>query len=195
MDKNINYIKQCFGLFGHLALGQQPGQRKAICSSQILQPQGSLSGVQALDLMKVNQIQDVSDKTLGAHISVFFNETTFHNNISDQLYCQEQFLLFLPLIPLCFYSPWTPRPPLFYCSSSSLSFFLCFFNMLKTFFISPQSQTRSTPVSFCPQTLYLLSETKQPPSCQAISCFCYTEGKHWSMPLIHSILFLILQLK
>lgn len=104
MDKNINYNKQCLGLLGHLALGQPAGQGKAICSSQTLQPQGSLSGVQALDLMKVNQIQDVSDKTFGGHISVFFNETTFHNNISDQPYCQEQFFLFLPLLPLCFFT-------------------------------------------------------------------------------------------
>lgn len=103
MDKNINYIKQDLGFLGHLGLRQEPGQRKAICNSQTLQPQGSLSGVQALDMMKVNQIRDISDKTFGAHISVFFNETTFHNNISDQLYCQEQF--FLPLLSLCFYSP------------------------------------------------------------------------------------------
>lgn len=177
MDKNINYNKQCLGLLGHLALGQPAGQGKAICSSQTLQPQGSLSGVQALDLMKVNQIRDVSDKTFGGHISVFFNETTFHNNISDQPYCQEQFFLFLPLLPLCFYSPWTPCPPLFYCSSFSLPFFLCFFNLLKVFFISPQSQTRSTFVSFCPQTLYLFSETKQSFSCQVISSFFLHRGK------------------
>lgn len=191
MDKNINYIKQCLGLFGHLARGQQPGQGKAIYSSQTLQPQGSLSEVQALDLMKVNQIQDVSDKTFGAHISMFFNETTFHNNISDQLYCQEQFFLFLPLLLLCF--TLLELPALLYFIAP-LPFFLCFFNLLKAFFISPQSQTRST-VSFCPQTLYLLSETKQSPSCQVISCFCYSEGKHWLMPRIHSNLCSILQLK
>lgn len=132
---------------------------------------------------------------ISANISVFFNEATFHNNVSDRLYCQEQFFLFLPLLPLCFYSPWTPCPPLFYCYSSNLPFFLCFFNLLKAFFISPQSQTRSTSVSFCPQTLYLLNETEQSPSYQANSCFCYTEGKHWSTLWIHSVLFLILQLK
>lgn len=70
---------------------------------------------------------------------------------------------------------------LFYCSSSSLPYFLCFLNLLKTFFIFPQSQNRSS-VSFCPQTLYLLNENKQSHSCQAISFFSYTEGKHWSMP-------------
>jgi len=126
-DKNINYINQCWGLLGYLVLRQHPGQRKGICNSQTLQPQCSLSGVQALDLTKINQIQDVSDKIFGAHISVFFSETTFHNNISNQLYCQEQFFLFLALLPLSFYSPLTPCPPLFYCSFSSFALFLCFF--------------------------------------------------------------------
>lgn len=82
-------------------------------------------------------------------------------------------------------------PSLFYCSSSSLLFFLCFINLLKAFFISPQSQNKSS-VSFCPQTLYLLNETKQSHSCQAISRFSYTEGKHWSMPWSNSISLLIL---
>lgn len=75
---------------------------------QSLQPQGSLSGVQALDLMRVNQIWDVSDKKIGAYISVLFNEATFHNSVSDKLYCQEQFFLFIPFLPPCFYSSWIP---------------------------------------------------------------------------------------
>lgn len=66
------YVKQCLGLLRHLAFGQQPGWGKAICSSQSVQPQGSLSGVQALDLMKFNQIWDVSTQNIWSLYSSAF---------------------------------------------------------------------------------------------------------------------------
>lgn len=129
------------------------------------------------------------------HLELIYQcfSTNLHFIIMYQINCiAKSSSFFVPLLPLCFYSPSLELPSLFYCSSSRLPFFLCFLNLLKAFFISPQSQNRSSSVSFCPQTLYLLSETKQSQNCQAISCFSYIEGKHWSMPWINSILLLIL---
>lgn len=88
---------------GTWLLGSKQTEKKAICSSQTLQPQGSLSGVQALDLMEVIQIQDVSDITY----QCFSMKLLFI--IMDQMNCiAKSNSFFLPLLPLCFYSPCAP---------------------------------------------------------------------------------------
>lgn len=133
-------------------LDSKQAERKAICSSQTLQPQGSPSEVQALDLMKVIQIQDVTDKTYQRFSMKLLFIIMYQMNCIAK---SSSFSFFV--FPLLF--TLSSCPPLFYCSSSSLLFFLCYFNLLKVFYLSPQSQSRSTSVSFCPQTLYLHSET------------------------------------
>lgn len=179
MYKSISCTNQILGLLRHLALGKQPRNQET-CSFQSLQSQGSPSGVQTLDLMKANQICYVSDKKRwGSYISVFQRNCISWHKRSKKIAKSSSFFFFF-----CFPSTFAllEFSVLLYCSFPVFPSSCAFKIYLKHFLYLPNQ------IYFCNAILLSPNVRQQSRSWQAISYFCCTDRKHWSMPQTHLIL-------